>query len=105
MNLKAARGQLMMERMIRRSSAVRGFLSLTALAVVLGCSSEKEPGERIGKTEQALSTGLVISQVYGGGGNGSGVTAAPYQNDFVEIYNRGLTTVNTAGLSIQYASA
>src|SRR5215213_2411048 len=34
---------------------------------------------------QAVSTSIVISQVYGGGGN----SGATYQNDFVELFNRG----------------
>jgi uncharacterized repeat protein (TIGR01451 family) len=44
---------------------------------------------------------LVISQVYGGGGN----SGATYINDFIEIFNRGTTTVNLAGWSVQYQSA
>jgi uncharacterized protein len=49
----------------------------------------------------ALSTDVVISQVYGGGG-GSG---APYKNDFVELFNRGAVPVSLTGWSVQYASA
>ncbi|HNX43044.1 MAG TPA: lamin tail domain-containing protein [Bacteroidales bacterium] len=44
---------------------------------------------------------VVISQMYGGGGN-SGST---YTNDFIEIFNRGTSNVNLAGWSVQYASA
>lgn len=44
---------------------------------------------------------IVISQVYGGGGNAS----APLQSDFIELYNRGNTTVSLAGWSVQYNSA
>ncbi|MBS1855970.1 MAG: lamin tail domain-containing protein [Acidobacteria bacterium] len=44
---------------------------------------------------------VVISQVYGGGGN----TGAPYQNDFVELFNRSAATVNLSGYSIQYTSS
>jgi uncharacterized protein (TIGR03437 family) len=44
---------------------------------------------------------IVISQIYGGGGN----TSALYKNDFVEIFNRGTTTVDLAGWSVQQASA
>src|SRR5882724_12558564 len=47
------------------------------------------------------SANLVISQVYGGGGN----TLAPLTNDFVEIFNRGTTAVSLGGKSVQYASA
>jgi predicted extracellular nuclease len=50
---------------------------------------------------QALSADIVISQVYGGGGNSGGI----YTNDFVELFNRGTATVSLAGWSIQYTSA
>lgn len=44
---------------------------------------------------------IVISQVYGGGGN----SGATYRNDFIEIFNRGTTAVNLTGWSVQYASS
>jgi len=50
---------------------------------------------------QAASSSIVISQVYGGGGN----SGATYQNDFVELFNLGSTTISLTGWSIQYASA
>ena len=50
---------------------------------------------------RAVSPDVVISQVYGGGGN----SGAVLQNDFVELFNRGTTPVSLAGRSIQYASA
>lgn len=45
--------------------------------------------------------GVVISQVYGGGGN----SGAPLTNDFVELFNRSASAVNLTGWSVQYASA
>src|SRR5580765_4901817 len=48
----------------------------------------------------ATPSDLVISQVFGGGGNAS----APYKNDFIELHNRGATTISLAGYSVQYAS-
>lgn len=53
------------------------------------------------KAEAAGSQNLVISQVYGGGGN----SGATYQNDFIEIFNRGNSAASLNGLSLQYASA
>jgi predicted extracellular nuclease len=44
---------------------------------------------------------VVISQVYGGGGN----AGAPLQSDFIELFNRGVTPVNLTGWSVQYQSA
>lgn len=47
------------------------------------------------------SPNLVISQVYGAGGN----AGATFRNDFVELFNRGSASVALDGMSIQYASA
>src|SRR5450830_1341924 len=44
---------------------------------------------------------IVISQVYGGGGN----AGALYRNDFIELFNRGASPVNLSNWSVQYASA
>jgi uncharacterized protein len=49
----------------------------------------------------ASSPDIVISQVYGGGGN----AGAQYANDFIELYNRGTASVPVTGWSVQYASA
>jgi len=48
-----------------------------------------------------ISSDLVISQAYGGGGN----SGAPLANDYVELYNRGALALSLGGRSIQYASA
>lgn len=53
---------------------------------------------------QALAAGspdVVISQLYGGGGN----NGAPYTNKYVELFNRGTSTVSLTGWSLQYASS
>lgn len=51
---------------------------------------------------QALAVSdVVISQVYGGGGN----SGATLRNDFVELFNRGSAPVDLAGWSIQYTSS
>jgi hypothetical protein len=44
---------------------------------------------------------LVISQIYGGGGN----AGATYTHDFIELYNLGATPVTVTGWSVQYASS
>jgi len=48
---------------------------------------------------------IVISQVYGAGGNGSGATVATFKHDFIELFNRGSATVNIGDWSVQYASS
>lgn len=47
------------------------------------------------------ATGMVISQVYGGGGN----NGSTYKNDFIELYNGGSAAVDLSTWSVQYASA
>ncbi len=82
--------------MLHRLPAFRAFglclplLAGLALVLSLGAS-----------TAQATSPNVVISQVYGGGGN----SGATYTHDFVELFNRGTTTVSVAGWSVQYTSA
>jgi len=44
---------------------------------------------------------LVISQVYGGGGN----SGATLKNDFIELYNGSIVDVSLDGWSVQYASS
>lgn len=46
----------------------------------------------------ASTSGVVISQVYGGNGN-------TYNRDYVELFNAGSAPVSIAGWSVQYASA
>jgi hypothetical protein len=52
-------------------------------------------------TAYGSSTDLVISQVFAGGGN----AGAAYANDYVELFNRGASTVDLSGWSVQYATA
>jgi predicted extracellular nuclease len=74
----------------RRSSTV-AVLCLLASAV----ASSLMPGSR------AASLTVVISQVYGGGGN----SGAPLTNDFIELHNLTDAAVSVDGWSVQYASA
>ncbi len=46
----------------------------------------------------ASTSGVVISQLYGGNGGS-------YANDYVELFNAGTSAVSIAGWSVQYASA
>jgi predicted extracellular nuclease len=47
------------------------------------------------------ASNVVITEVYGGGGN----SGAPFNKDFVELYNRASTPVDLTGWSVQYSSA
>ena len=64
---------------------------------------------RTGNTSISLSVqaapppagSVVISQVYGGGGN----SGATLKNDFIEIFNRSTDAIDLTGWSVQYTSA
>lgn len=47
------------------------------------------------------SPDVVISEVYGGGGN----SGATFTHDFIALYNRGADPVDLSGWSVQYASS
>ena len=49
----------------------------------------------------AKSQSVVISQIFGGGGN----SGAPYLNDYVELFNATSAPVDISGWSVQYANA
>ncbi|HVU08858.1 MAG TPA: lamin tail domain-containing protein [Verrucomicrobiae bacterium] len=48
-----------------------------------------------------VSPAVVIAEIYGGGGN----SGAPYQNDYILIFNRGNSGVDINGWSVQYATS
>ncbi len=50
---------------------------------------------------RSASSDTVVSQVFAGGGN----AGASFTNDFVELFNRGTSTIELSGSSIQYASS
>jgi len=49
----------------------------------------------------AISSNIVISQIYGGGGN----AGATLRNDFIELFNRGASSVDVSTWSVQYAAS
>lgn len=77
--------------------------------VILACATENAVGPKLnsmdleGRSAVAAPIGpkVVISQVYGGGGN----SGAPFNRDFIELFNAGDTDQSLAGWSVQYASA
>lgn len=52
----------------------------------------------------AVSTTVVISQIYGGAGCGT-AGCSTYQNDYIELFNRSNAPVSLNGYSVQYTSA
>ncbi|RAY11800.1 nuclease [Actinomadura craniellae] len=77
-------------RRIRQGAGALAVTLTAGLLVALGATgAQAEPGT------------VVISQVYGGGGN----SGAPLTHDYVELFNRGSAPVDVTGWSVQYASA
>lgn len=72
-------------------NAVKTPGRLTALAAILAAFS----------APAFAASDVVISQVYGGGGN----SGATYKNDFIELFNRSSAPISLNGWSVQYASA
>jgi predicted extracellular nuclease len=75
----------------------RRFSALVVAAMVATAT----PALTTSAAAQTATDSVVISQVYGGGGN----SGAPYTHDFVELRNIGSTSVDLSELSVQYASA
>jgi uncharacterized protein len=69
-------------------------VALAGLAFAIASLGGATPGAA------APSSGIVVNEVYGGGGN----SGATYTNDFIELTNRGSAPVSVDGWSVQYHS-
>lgn len=69
-------------------------LLLVPLVIALLCASSTA-------NAGSGSTSLVVAQLYASGGN----SGATYANDYVELFNRGTSSVDLTGWTLQYASA
>ncbi|MEP6491091.1 MAG: DNA/RNA non-specific endonuclease [bacterium] len=81
---------------------------LLAVAVLSACSTSAEQpttpllsAPSAARHDQVPAPTVVISQIYGGGGNAS----APLRNDYIELFNPGTTVVDVSTWSVQYASS
>ena len=90
-----------------RRSARRNWLLAAAPALLfIACVSADritglKPHDRAALDIGTTSSGVVISQVYGGGGN----SGATLKNDFIELHNTTSTAISINGWSVQYASS
>ena len=67
----------------------------------LGAPYQSSTGFMTVTPSNTCAGSVVISQIYGGGGN----AGATFKADFVELHNRGNAPVSLSGWSVQYASA
>ena len=74
------------------SASIRAFLALALLSVT-GAAAPGAGAESV--------SGVVVSQIYGGGGSSS----ATYASDFLELHNTRAVAIDLSGWSVQYAPA
>ena len=87
----------------KASAARRQLIAVTLVAALLAVLFPTRFAP-IMPTAQAVSTTIVISQVYGGAGCGT-AGCSTYKNDYIELFNRGTSAVSLNGWSVQYAAA
>lgn len=82
---------------VRRRQKLLAPMAVVALVLSFtpGASSAQPP------EASPAEASVVVSQVYGGGGN----SGATFTHDFVELFNRGDAPADLDGWSVQYASA
>src|SRR5688572_9189435 len=85
---------------------VSSVVLLGFIVEAYGCHNEVVRYAALLLTVSALgfaqgSPDVVISQIYGGGGN----AGAPLRNDYVELFNRGRSAVDLTGWNVSYSSA
>src|SRR4051794_25094185 len=88
-----------MNRGLSMSVSVMGRAALgglSALVLTVGGLAAAAPAMAVD-----TASSVVISEVYGGGGN----SGAAVNKDFIELFNRGAADVDLTGWSVQYASA
>ena len=82
--------------MTRPTNHSRSLVLLAAVVLLLTGLLAASPTPAEGASQD-----LVVSQVYGGGGN----SGAPLTHDYIELFNRGETSIDLGDFSLQYASA
>lgn len=90
-----------------RTSSARIALYLCLGVIAVSCSDGPTalPSSRLAPRSAQRSgapayPAVVISQIYGGGGN----SGATFKNDYIELFNPGTQPVSVAGWSVQYTS-
>jgi uncharacterized protein len=82
--------------LVRKRLRATALAAIPALALIASGFAVATPAAAVD-----TASNVVITEVYGGGGN----SGAPFNKDFVELYNRASTPVDVSGWSVQYSSA
>ena len=77
---------------MKKYFALALIIFTTSLSLLFSEASTAQVERKQADRQQAsfVSSNVVISQIYGGGG----LANAAYNHDFVELFNRGNTSVN-----------
>ncbi|WP_078408493.1 lamin tail domain-containing protein [Priestia abyssalis] len=86
---------------IKKLMKMKKVLSVSFASVLLTGSLSSLVISSTVKAETNTADHIVISEVYGGGGN----SGATLKNDFIELYNPADQAVSLDGWSVQYASS
>jgi predicted extracellular nuclease len=84
--------------MVRKRNGRIWWGAITGFALAL---SVLPAATAVAGSEPAAPAAVVISEVYGGGGN----AGATYTHDYIELFNRGGSPADLSGWSVQYAAA
>ena len=69
----------------------KSLVLLSVVAALVGATAAQGSG----------SGSIVVGEIFAAGGN----SGSPYTNDYVELFNRGSSSVGLSGWTLQYASA
>lgn len=98
-DINMKRGSLRVE--IKKLKKMKKVLSVSFASFLLTGSLSSLAISSTAKAETNAADHIVISEVYGGGGN----SGATLKNDFIELYNPTDQAVSLEGWSVQYASS
>ena len=88
-------------RTLRMAAVALALVACDAGRIVSPLSTASPTTASADDASAIVGPTVVISQVYGGGGN----SGATYKNDYIELFNRTAQPVSVAGWSVQYASS
>src|ERR1043166_851570 len=88
-------------RLIRRRTALSTVIAIGLISCIDGPTAPRPIAIGGHAALDVTVPAIVISQVYGGGGN----SGANWRNDYVELFNPGAASVDVSGWKLQYTSA
>jgi len=88
-------------RNLQSTASLTACVALAAAGALAGCSGDDSEWNIGQQTQAAVTDGLVIAEIYGGGSN----TGATYSSKYVVLFNRSAVTIPLDGVVLQYGAA